>query len=121
MNTKNKNLNWFFIFLFLFLTIRFVNAYDVNITFYDESTLETIPTVTITDANTSVYTSDINGFWQTQLIGAKDLTISKTGIPSVMAIIRGISASMASIIAEVANLGGTKIKLASGLIPNITV
>jgi hypothetical protein len=82
MNTKNKNLNWFFIFLFLFLTIGFVNAYDVNITFYDEFTLEPIPTVTITDANTSIYTSDVNGLWATSLTGAKDLTISKTGYGS---------------------------------------
>ena len=35
------------------------------------------------------------------------LIISKTGIPSVMQTIKFISASMASIIADPANLGGT--------------
>jgi len=53
-----------------------------NITFYDENSLSAIPTVTITDANGSTYTSDINGLWVASLTGAKDLTISKTGYDS---------------------------------------
>ena len=45
-------------------------------------------------------------FWYTKDTA---LTISKTGTPSVMATIKGISASAASMIASAANGGGTSI------------
>jgi hypothetical protein len=51
-----------------------------NFYFYDENTLSAIATVTITDANGSTYTSDVNGLWTTSLSNiAKSFTISKTG------------------------------------------
>lgn len=53
-----------------------------NIIFYNENTLSAIPTVTITDANGSTYTSDINGLWSVDLVGAKSFEISKAGYDS---------------------------------------
>ena len=77
-----KKLNYLFVFLFLTLAMGFVSAYTINVNFYDENSLSVIPTVTITDANGSTYTSDVNGLWTTSLTGAKDLTISKAGYDS---------------------------------------
>ena len=51
-----------------------------NFYFYDENTLGAIATVTITDSNGSIYTSDGDGLWTTSLSNvAKSFTISKTG------------------------------------------
>ncbi|HRY74156.1 MAG TPA: FN3 associated domain-containing protein [Candidatus Dojkabacteria bacterium] len=53
------------------------------ITFRDENTLAVIPTVTITDANGSTYTSDESGVLTTSWSNiAKSLIISKTGYDS---------------------------------------
>ena len=75
----NSKLKYLFVFMFLFTTMSFVSAHTININFYDESTLSVIPTVTITDANGSTYTSDVNGLWVADLTGAKSFEISKTG------------------------------------------
>ncbi|HOZ55171.1 MAG TPA: FN3 associated domain-containing protein [Clostridia bacterium] len=54
-----------------------------TITFRDENTLAIIPTVTITDANGSTYTSDDSGVLTTSWSNiAKSLIISKTGYDS---------------------------------------
>lgn len=73
------NFKYIFVFLFLALTMSFVSAHTININFYDENSLSAIPTVTITDANGSIYTSDVNGLWSVDLVGAKSFEISKTG------------------------------------------
>jgi len=56
-----------------------VSAHTIRVNFYDENTLIAIPTVTITDANGSTYTSDVNGLWTASLTGAKSFEISKAG------------------------------------------
>lgn len=78
----NSKLKYLFVFMFLFITMSFVSAHAIQINFYDESTLSAIPTVTITDANGSTYTSDVNGLWIADLTGPKELEISKTGYDS---------------------------------------
>jgi len=76
------NFKYIFVFLFLALTMSFVSAHTININFYDENSLNAIPTVTITDSNGSSYTSDVNGLWSVDLVGAKSFDISKTGYDS---------------------------------------
>ncbi len=77
-----QNFKFILVFLFLFISMNFVSAHTINITFYAESTLSAIPTVTITDSNGSTYTSDVNGLWTADLVGAKSFEISKTGYNS---------------------------------------
>lgn len=62
--------------------MSFVSAHAIQINFYDENSHTAIPTVTITDANGSTYTSDVNGLWIADLTGPKELVISKTGYDS---------------------------------------
>lgn len=77
-----QNFKFILVFLFLALTMSFVSAHAIRINFYDENSLSAIPTVTITDANGSTYTSDVNGLWNVNLVGAKSFEISKTGYDS---------------------------------------
>lgn len=65
--------------MFLILLAMPSYAYTIRMNFYDENTLLPIPTVTITDSNGSTYTSDVNGLWTADLVGAKSFEISKTG------------------------------------------
>jgi len=59
-----------------------VRPYLTTFTFKDENTTSAIPTVTITDSNGSVYTSDGSGIWSLSYSGAKSFDISKTGYDS---------------------------------------
>lgn len=73
------NIKYLIPLMFLILLAVPSYAYDIRVNFYDESSLSAIPTVTIADANGSVYTSDANGLWVASLTGAKSFEISKTG------------------------------------------
>lgn len=76
---QGNSYKFILVFLFLLITMSFVFAHNININFYDENSLSAIPEVTITDANGSTYTSDVNGLWTTDLVGAKSFEISKIG------------------------------------------
>lgn len=73
------NIKYLIPLMFLIMLAMPSYAYDIRVNFYDENSFSAIPTVTITDANGSVYTSDANGLWVASLTGAKSFEISKTG------------------------------------------